>query len=132
MALQPQFAATPRVQVGALSAANTNRNGTGTIVDCFDAHATNGSIVRKITIQATVTTTAGMVRLFVAIGGTTYLYREISVSAITASGTVAAFNAQVTLYDANSDGLVLPAGAKIRASTNAAEAFNVIVEGMDY
>lgn len=131
MALDPQFAATPRTSVGVISAANTARNGTGTIVDCFVA-GTNGSLVRKITIQATVTTTAGMVRIYVQIGGTTFLYREISVSAITASATVSAFNASLTLYDANSDGMPLPAGAIIRASTEVANNMNVFVEGGDY
>lgn len=131
MALQPQFAATPRVSVGAISAANTNRNGTGTIVDCFAA-GSNGSLIRKVTIQATVTTTAGMVRLFLQIGGTSFLFREVAVPAITASGTVSAFNAVVTFYDSNSDGMIIPSGTILRASTNNAEAMNVIVEGGDY
>lgn len=131
MALDPQFAATPRTAQAVISAANTNRTNTGTIVDIFTA-GTNGSLVRKITIQASGTTTAGMVRLWLNIGGTTLLYREIAVSAITPSATVAAFNSTLTLYDASSDGLPLPATAVVRASTNNAETFNVIVEGGDY
>lgn len=131
MALDPQFAAIPRTTVGAISVANTARNGTGTLVDCFTA-GTNGSLIRRITVQSQVTTTAGMVRLFVSIGGTNSLFREIAVSAITASATVAAFNASITLYDANSDGMPLPAGAILRASTEIANAMNVVVEGGDY
>lgn len=131
MALQPQFAATPRVQAGAISTANTNLDGTGAIADCFNA-GSNGSLVRKVTIQAKVTTTAGMVRLYVQISGTNYLIHEQAISAITKSATVAAFKATVTFYDANSDGMPLPNGAAIRASTEKAEAFNVIVEGGDY
>lgn len=131
MALDPQFAATPRTAQAVISAANTNRTNTGTIVDVFTA-GSNGSLVRKITIQASGTTTAGMVRLWLNIGGTTLLFREVAVSAITPSGTVAAFNSALTLYDASSDGLPLPASAVVRASTHNTETFNVIVEGGDY
>jgi hypothetical protein len=131
MALQPQFAAVPRVSVGVISVANSNRNGSGAVVDCFTA-GPNGSLVRRITIQAIVSTSAGTVRIYVSIGGTTYLYREIAVPAITVSGTVQAFNSSFTLYDANSDGMPLPSGGIIRASTEVANNMNVIVEGGDY
>ncbi len=131
MALDPQFAATPRTEQVAISTANTNRTNTGTITDVFTA-GTNGSLIRKITIQASATTTAGVVRIWINRGGTTLLYREVLVTAITPSTTVSAFNSIITLYDSMSDGLILPASAVVRASTHNAETFNLIVEGGDY
>ena len=124
MATAPNYASTPRFAIGQISAANTNRDGTGTLVDVITGAAT-GTRVDDITIQAVNTTTGGMVRLFVTLdGGTTNrLIREIEVSARTPSGTVPAFRFE--LYDL---GIILPnANARIRAATNNAEAFNVIV-----
>lgn len=124
MATNPNYASTPRNAVAQISAANTNRDGTGTIVTVI-AGAANGTRVDDITIVATGTTTAGMVRLFLSLdnGTTNRLLREIPVTAATPSGTVQAFRAE--LFDL---GIILPnATALLRAATHNAEAFNVIV-----
>src|SRR5687767_3170178 len=122
-----QFAATPKVGIGQVSAANTNRDGTGTIVTIHTPGA-NGGRVDKITVKATGTTTAGIVRLFIHDGTNTRLWREVEVTAITPSGTVKSFVEEFVPLS----GLILPNGYSLRASTHNAETFNVIAEGGDF
>lgn len=124
MATAAQYAATPRAAVAQVTAANTNRDGTGTLVTVFTG-ASTGSRIDDLVVQATGTTTAGMVRLYLSLdnGTTNRLIHEIPVSAITPSGTVAAFKAQ--LFDL---ALLLPnASALLRAATHNAETFNIAV-----
>lgn len=124
MATTGNYASTPRGGQAQISAANTARDGTGTLVTVF-AGAATGSRVDDIVFIATGTTTAGMIRLFVSYdnGVTNRLFREIPVTAVTPSGTVQAFTTMLTNV-----GLLLPnANALLRAATNNAETFNVIV-----
>jgi hypothetical protein len=121
MATTAQYAATARTAIAQISTANTNRNGTGTIGTVFTA-GSSGSRIDDIYIVATGTTTAGVVRLFVNDGTTSYLWQEILVTAITPSTTV-----QVFSYGILSQGLVLASGYSLRASTNNAETFNILV-----
>jgi hypothetical protein len=91
-----------------------------------------GTRLSKIQIIATATTTAGLVRLFLYDGSTYHLFAEVPVTAITPSGTVAAFAA--TLSEAyNPDQLprVMPSGWSLRATTANSEAFKVIADGAD-
>lgn len=121
MATTAQYASTVRTAQAQVSTANTNRNGTGTIVTVFTA-GSNGSRIDDIYITATGTTTAGVVRLFLNDGTNTYLFEEILVTAITPSTTVAVFQSvQLNL------GLILANGWSLRASTNNAETFNIQV-----
>lgn len=122
MSTTANYAATPRAAFGQVSVANTNRDGTGTIATIFSA-GSSGSRVDDITVTATGTTTAGMVRLFLHNGSSACLWAEISVSAVTPSGTVQAFTASLS-----NQALILPNGWSLRASTNNAETFNVIVD----
>lgn len=118
--------------MAAISTANTNRDGTGTIGTVWTA-GTKGSRILAIVIQATVTTTAGMVRLFIHDGTTARLWYEQAVTAVTPSGTLAAFRATLDCSDITpANLLVLQTGYSLRASTNNAEAFNVIAVGGDY
>lgn len=121
MATTAQYAATARTATSSVSTANTNRNGTGTIATIFTA-GSNGSRIDDIFIVATGTTTAGVVRLFVNDGTTSWLWREIIVPAITPSTTVQVFSA--ALYE---QGLILANGFSLRASTQIAETFNILV-----
>lgn len=124
MATSAQYAATPRSAVAQVSTANTNRDGTGTLVTVFTGGA-SGSRIDDIVVQAVGTTTTGMVRLFLSLdGGTTNrLFAEIPVSAVTPSATVQAF--RVAMQDM---ALLLPNNnALLRASTHNAETFNIIV-----
>jgi len=121
MATTAQYASTVRTAQAQVSTANTNRNGTGTIVTVFTA-GSSGSRIDDIYITATGTTTAGVVRLFLNDGTNTYLFEEILVTAITPSTTVAVFQSvQLNL------GLILANGWSLRASTNNAETFNIQV-----
>lgn len=121
MATTAQYASTVRTAQAQVSTANTNRNGTGTIVTVFTA-GSNGSRIDDIYITATATTTAGVVRLFLNDGTNTYLWREILVPAITPSTTVSVFSAALL-----SQGLILANTWSLRASTNNAETFNIQV-----
>jgi len=123
-----QFAATPRASVTRISTANTNRDGTGTIGTLFTGGA-SGSRVDDISIKATGTTTLGMVRLYRSLdnGSTWRLLKEVSITAITPSGTVQSFESVLTDLQ-----WILPAGsggttALLGASTNNAETFDVMV-----
>ena len=122
MATAAQYAATPRTAVGQVTTANTNRNGTGTIATIFTG-GSSGSRIDDIYIVATGTTTAGVVRLFLNDGTTSYLWQEILVTAITPSTTVQVFSASLL-----NQALILATSSwSLRASTNNAETFNILV-----
>lgn len=125
----PIFTLTPRVDSVAIATANANRDGTGTVGTVLTA-GSNGTRIYRVTIKATVTTTAGMVRLFIYTGAAYYLWREVVVSAITVAAAVAGFESSVELLAERA--LILPSGYSLRASTHNAENFNVIAEGGDY
>lgn len=126
----PIFVQTPRVAVAAISTANTNRDGSGTIGTILTAGA-NGTQVDHIDITATGATTAGVVRLFIHNGSTAFLWKEVLVGAITPSTTVAVFQ-QTVDCSAAGNALFLPSGFSLRASTHNAETFNVAAVGGDY
>lgn len=126
MGLNPSYAITPRIGVGQVTVANAGRDGTGTLVDIL-VGASTGTKIAEVVVQSTVTTTAGMVRLFTWDGTTNRLFYEFLVSAITVSGSVQAFRSSVPF-----DNLVLPSASwTLRAATNNAEAMNVIALGAD-
>lgn len=126
MAANPAFATTPRIGIGQVSTANTNRDGTGTIATIITGVAA-GTRINEIVVEATTTTTAGMVRLYLNDGTNTRLFDEFVIPAITASGSAQAYRAVKTY-----DNLVLPSASwSLRASTNNAETFNVIIFGAD-
>jgi hypothetical protein len=128
MASTPAFTSTPRLAHGQVSTANTNRDGTGTLVTLLTGVAA-GTKVFEITAQATVTTTAGMVRIFISTdGGTTKrLYDELAIAAATVSASV-----KGTRITSTYSNLVLPDSSSILyASTHNAEAINVVVHAGD-
>ena len=127
MASTPNLPSTPRLGYGALSAANTNRDGTGTIVDIVTGVAA-GTRIDRVVIEATATTTAGVVRLFLYDGSSYRLFYEQLVSAVTPSTSIAAARYEIGFTD-----LVLPSASwKLAASTNNAETFAVFAHGADY
>lgn len=127
--ITPIFPLVPVMGLAQVTAANTNRDGTGTIVTVLTG-AANGTRIHKIIVYATVTTTAGMVRLFITGGGVTRLWREIAIPAVTVSATVMAHSEIIELF--GEDALHLPSTYILKASTHNAEAINVIAEGGDY
>jgi hypothetical protein len=125
-----------RIETAALSAANTLRDGTGTIVDVLVAGG-YGSAVTSIDITATGTTTAGAVRIFLHNGSAYKFIAEVLVTAITpALGVQAPFSTTwtppVPAGTFGSGVLVVPNGWKLAMSTNNAETFNVTAKGLDY
>jgi hypothetical protein len=122
MATTPNFTSSPVTAVAQISTANTNRDGTGTIGTVYTAPAA-GARIDDVTITATGTTTAGVVRLFLHDGSNARLWKEILVQAVTPSTSVAVWSADLTDL-----GLVLKdTNWSLRASTHNAETFNVAV-----
>jgi len=133
MATTAQYAAQPNLEISQVTTANTARDGTGTIVTVATGPATAaaagvGERITRVVVQATGTTTAGVIRFFISLdnGTTNRLICEKLVSAVTPSTTVSAFRIEVNELV----GLVLPGGgaALLRASTNNTETFNILVE----
>ena len=132
MADKAQYAATPKIGIGQISTANTNRDGTGTIGTILTAGA-SGSRVDAIVVKATDTTTAGTVRLFIHDGVNARLLTELPVVAVTPSATLPAWGVQ--LNGSTMSQLLpfaLPTGYSLRASTEKAETFNLIAFGGDF
>jgi hypothetical protein len=130
MSANPSFAATPKQAYNQISAANANRDGTGTTY-LIVSGAAGGSRIERIRVRATGTTTAGVVRLYLSLdaGVTKRLLEEIMVAAIVPAAAVQIFEGDVVFPG----GLQLPnANAQIYASTLNAEIFNVFAEGGDY
>lgn len=130
MATDPIFTTTPVIGMATISTANTAKDGTGTLGTVITG-ASGGTRITRLTIIATGTTTAGMVRLFIQDNsGTTKLWKEVSITALTPSATVAGFNWSWEYFGERA--IILPLGWSIKAATNNAESFNVIAEGGNY
>lgn len=129
MATAPAYAANPRtIDRGTVSAANTNRDGTGTIVSIATGSAA-GLRVSEVVAQAEVTTTAGMIRLYLSTdsGSTWKLFDEIPVSAVTVAASTAAFRASRSYANL----ILYGTSNRLGASTHNAEAFQVWALGAD-
>ena len=133
MATSAQYATTPRTGVGIVTTADTSRTAPSTVVTVFTAGA-SGSRIDRIDLCAVGTTTATMVRLFIYNGSTYYLWKEVPVSAITPSSTVAVF---ATSFSSTIIGsqlpLTIPSGYSLRATINdTTGGVNVIANGGDF
>ncbi len=132
MSTSAQYASIPKCGVGQVSVANANRDGTGMIVTVFSAGA-SGSRIDAIDLKAVGTTTAGMVRLFIHDGADARLLTEVPVIALTPSGTLPSWEAQLNTNTMTQVlPLVLPTGYSLRAATNNAETFNLLAFGGDF
>ena len=132
MADKAQYAATPKIGIGQISTANTNRDGTGTIGTILTAGA-SGSRVDTIAVKATGTTTAGTVRLFIHDGVNARLLTELPVVAVTPSATLPAWEVQLNASTMSQLlPFALPTGYSLQASTEKAETFNLIAFGGDF
>lgn len=128
MATTPTFTSTPRVATVSISTANTGRDGTGTITSLISG-VSAGTKVFEIVVQATATTTAGMVRVFMSTdsGSTWRLFDEVAIAAATPSASVKATRVSTTYAN-----LVLASSSvSIGVSTHNAEAFVVSALGGD-
>lgn len=125
----PRFL-TPKNSIarGQISAANANRDGTGTIVDVYVAGGEGGE-VEMVVVKAQGVTTAGMVRLFIHNGSAWRLYEEIDVTAVPTPGaTTKTFKAEFI----PTKRLIIPTGWKLGAAPHNAEIFEVHSHGGDY
>lgn len=123
MAEETQY--TANTGIVTISTANTNRDGTGTLGTVLTA-ASNGTLIKTVTVKAIVSTTHGMVRLFVHDGTNTRLLHEIEVFPVTKASINKAFETTVNLN------FSLKSGYSLKASTEKAESFNIIAEGLDW
>jgi len=133
MATQPQYTTQPILEYVQISTINTNRDGTGTLGTVCTGPNTSaangvGKRIIRLAVQATVTTTAGVIRFFISNdnGTTKRLVCEKIVPAVTPSTTVAAWRVEVPELV----GLILPGGTGniLYAGTEKGEAFNIICE----
>lgn len=130
MATSAQFASVPKTSAVAITTANTNRDGTGSIGTVFTA-GTNGSRIDKIIICAKSTTTAGNIRFYIHDGTNYFLFKEMPVVGLTPAATVPSFSAVLSQEVETVLPLIIPTGYSLRASTEKAEPFNIIAIGGD-
>lgn len=122
---------TAKTGAGLVSVANSNLDGTGTIVNIITAGASGsgwkGCRIESITIKATVNVTAGMIRLFIHDGTNIRIFHEVKVPSTTKSGTQPSFERRFSLGN-----FQLQPGYSIRASTQNGESFAIVIEGNDW
>ena len=126
MATTPAFAATPRIGVGQVTTADTSRTAPTNVATIFTA-GSSGSRIDSVVMEATGTTTAGVLRLWIYDGTNYRLFNETLVTAITPSTTVAVFTSSLSFNT-----LLLPNGYSLRATTNNSETFNIFAFGGDF
>lgn len=126
MALEPQFAVTPRI--GAVSIATADSSFTApTNVGTLITGVAAGTRVNEICIKSAATSAAAVVRVFLFDGTAYWLFDELLVTAITGSSTVAQFRLTKTY-----DNLVLPnASWSVRVTTSVSQATHVTALGAD-
>lgn len=122
MATTPNFTGTPRVGVASVSTTNTNRDGTGTIVDIITGVAA-GTKINEVVIKATGNPADSIVTLFIYDGTTSWLFDEIDLGDPAAgSATVTAFRTSVQYSN-----LILPSAShKLQAAITAAPTAGVV------
>lgn len=130
MAVTPVFASVPRTAVAAVSTANTNRDGTGTIATIFTA-GSSGSKVNEIVLAATGDPADSVVVLYLHDGSTAWDFDEVDL------GNPAAGSTTVSPYRVRRfyDNLNLPNGWSIRGSITVAltaGVVNIFAHGGDY
>lgn len=135
--INPVFTITPVLGKARLAAANTARDGSGTVAFLCSGN-TNGTRIDKITFtsaQASAAANSLMVgRVFVSdTSGANYrLYKEVVIVAVTASNTAQGAQQQIVF----TGGLILPFGTYIGVTQSvyagAQDQMDVIAEGGDF
>lgn len=110
-----------------VSTANSNLDGTGTLSTVISG-SNNGKKIESIMINATGSTTIGMIRLFMYDGTNTKLFMEIPVPTSVQSSVVPAFSKVVNFRS----GLMIPNGWSVKASTQNAETFIVTANAFSF
>lgn len=128
MATTPVWVGTPLTWTQQITTANTGRDGSGSAPVVMTGKVSVGSRIDSIEIVGVGTVTDGMVRLFLYDLTNKRLIREVKVTATTPSGTVEGFRKVLTFPN----GLHIPAGWQLLASTHLTETFNIIATGGEY
>lgn len=124
MAAETQY--TANTGMVSISTANSGRDGSGTVGTVLTAGA-YGTLVKNIFIKSITDTSQGMIRLFVTNPmGITTLIKEFMVPAITKASINKAFEMQIPMD------YTIAAGSTLKASTEVANTFNIIAEGLDW
>jgi hypothetical protein len=106
MAGAPVFATTPRIGVAAVSTANTNRDGTGTIVDVLTG-VSAGTRIERVTLEATVNPADSLVTMFLYNGSTYFVFDDFDIGdPAAATTTVPGFRTERAYSD-----LILPSAS---------------------
>lgn len=120
--------------VNGITAANTAKDGTGTVDTVFTADATNGSFVQKLIIRPRGTNVASVLRIFLnngltnATAANNCLIGEVSLPATTNSEVAAIQGTEINLN------IPIPPGYKINVTLGTAVAggYAVAALGGDY
>ncbi|MCW3071901.1 MAG: hypothetical protein JWO44_1791 [Bacteroidetes bacterium] len=113
-----------------ISTANSNLDGTGSISSVITG-ASNGTFVKSVIIKALGNTTRGIVRIYImpfagGAKGIAYLLTEVNIPAVTQSSKTHSFSTIVNI------GYTLKSGDILYASTEKADTFYVIAEGLNW
>lgn len=129
----PAYAAKPKIWGASVSAANTNRDGSGTVVTLIAAQTSDGPgrKIERICAKARVTTTAGQIRFYLHDGTSYFNWKELAVEAVTASAATPAWEGEIDC-SAPDKILYLPAGWSLRMVSHVAEAFDVTAIGGEF
>jgi len=89
MSASPAFASTPRTGLAAITAANTARDGSGTLVDLLTG-VTAGTRVDRVVFKSTGQPANSVILVWYFDGTTNWLYDEIVISGTPAAGSTTA------------------------------------------
>lgn len=125
---------TANTGVGTVSAANSNLDGSGTLVTILTPNsAAKGAIVRSIVIKAIQQVTEGMVRLFIKSGTNFALIREIPIEIYPALHCTPTPPPLLPVLEIGLPvPILLQPGQTLVASTQTNQSFNIIAEGVDW
>jgi hypothetical protein len=141
--LDPIYPVAPKIQWGTVTASNTAKDGSGTVVTVFTAGA-NGSKIDQIKVRALGTNVATVLRFFInngsdnTVAANNTLIHEITIAATTLSEVAALADNDITILKNTVETIppipYLPAGYKINCTigTTVAAGLQITVHGADY
>jgi hypothetical protein len=132
MAAETQY--TANTGLATINVSNSNTTSTGNIIYPATGYniwnvitgASNGTLVKTVTVKATASVDQGIVRLWLYDGTNQLLIQEVYVEPIPQANTDISFEKVVPIN------LKLNKGWSLLASTENAQAFNIIAEGQDF
>ena len=124
MAEETQY--TAKTGIAQINTANTALDGSGTLTLVING-ASKGTLIKTVTIKAVGATTKGMVRLFIEdLSRKIVLLTEIEIPAISETAIRPTFETTIPLN------FTLKDKYQLKASTQNAETFNIIAEGLSW